>query len=278
MTGVFPRQFTGEPVLVRSRNILRIAEEDPMCSVSFERRDGELRLEDGRGRGRTAWFSVVAPIEPGSTATEVEIEITPSIDPQWRRAPMISVSQVGYHPRQPKRAIVELDPREDFGEKVSLFKMTLHGNRELIKAENPKPWGRFFYYKYAIFDFSEVVDPGVYVLEFRGQTAGPFRIDRQAYDQAWRPTLEVFLPVQMCHVAVREGNRTWHGACHVDDALQAPEGRMHIDGYQQGKHETRFADYEHIPGLNWGGWHDAGDHDLPAGSIASTTLALALAQ
>ena len=90
--------------------------------------------------------------------------------------------------------------------------------------------------------------------------------------------MEVFLPVQMCHVAVREGNRTWHGACHVDDALQAPEGRMHIDGYQQGKHETAFADYEHIPGLNWGGWHDAGDHDLPAGSIAKTTLALALAQ
>ncbi|HWR52801.1 MAG TPA: glycoside hydrolase family 9 protein, partial [Bryobacteraceae bacterium] len=276
-TGVFPRQYTGEPVLARSRNILRIAGEDPLVSVTFARRDGELRLEDGR-RQRTAWFSVVAPIEPGSTATEVELEITPSIDPQWRRAPMISVSQVGYHPRQPKRAVVELDPREDFRDEVSLFKIALHGNKERIKAEKPQLWGRFLYYKYGIFDFSDVVDPGVYTLEFRGQTAGPFRIDRQVYDQAWRPTLEVFLPVQMCHVAVREGNRTWHGACHLDDALQAPEGRMGLDGYQQGKRETQFADYEHIPGLNWGGWHDAGDHDLPVGSIAGTTLALALAQ
>jgi hypothetical protein len=98
------------------------------------------------------------------------------------------------------------------------------------------------------------------------------------YDEAWQPTLEVFLPVQMCHVSVRDANRFWHGACHLDDALQAPAGKMHFDGYQQGERETRFADFEHIPGLNWGGWHDAGDNDLPAGSIASTTLALALAQ
>src|ERR1035437_180984 len=96
ITGAFPRRFTGEPVLARSRNILRIAEEDPMVSMTFERPGGELRLEDGR-RQRTAWFSVVAPIEPGSTATEVEVAITPSIDPQWRRAPGIGVSQVGYH-------------------------------------------------------------------------------------------------------------------------------------------------------------------------------------
>jgi endoglucanase len=278
MTGVFPRRFSGEPVLLSSTPILRIAQEDPARSVTFERRGGALRLEDERGHHPTAWFSVVAPVETGSTATEVEVEIVPSIDPQWRRAPVIGVSQVGYHPRQRKRAVIELDPRDEPAGKISLFRMRLNGDRELIKADEPKPWGHFLYYRYATFDFSEVVDPGVYLLEFRGQTAGPFRVDRQAYDQAWRPTLEVFLPVQMCHVAVREGNRTWHGACHVDDASQAPEGRRHIDSYQQGKRETSFADYQHIPGLNWGGWHDAGDHDLPAGSIAITTLALALAQ
>jgi hypothetical protein len=32
-----------------------------------------------------------------------------------------------------------------------------------------------------------------------------------------------------------------------------------------------------VPGLDWGGWHDAGDHDLPAGSIARTAMTLALA-
>ena len=278
MAGVFPRQYNGEPVLLSSTHVLRIAQEDPRCGVTFVRRDGVLQLGDKRGNHPTAWFSVVAPIEPGSTATEVEVEIRPSIDPKWRRAPVIGISQVGYHPKQRKRAVVELDPRDEMAGSMSLFKMKLNGDKELIKADNPKPWGRFLYYKYATFDFSEVVDSGVYLLEFRGQTAGPFRIDPQVYDQAWRPTLEVFLPVQMCHVAVREGVRAWHGACHLDDASQAPEGRMHFDGYQQGKRETAFADYQHIPGLNWGGWHDACDHDLPAGSIAATTLALALAQ
>ncbi|NWG13166.1 MAG: glycoside hydrolase family 9 protein, partial [Acidobacteria bacterium] len=54
--------------------------------------------------------------------------------------------------------------------------------------------------------------------------------------------------------------------------------KIHIDGYRQGERETRYADNEHISGLDWGGWHDAGDSDLPAGSIAITTLPLALAQ
>ncbi len=277
MTGVFPRQYSGQPVLLKSTPILRVAQEDPLRNITLERRGGVLQLADERGDHPTAWFSVTAPIQPGSSDTEVDIEIRPSINPSWRRTPVIGVSQVGYHPRQPKRAVLELDPRDEAGGKASLFKLSVTG-RQLIKAAAPKTWGKFLYYRYAIFDFSEVVSPGVYVLEYRGQTAGPFRIDPQVYEQAWQPTLEVFLPVQMCHVAVREGNRFWHGACHLDDALQAPAGKMHFDGYQQGERETRFADYEHVPGLNWGGWHDAGDSDLPAGSITNTTLSLALAQ
>jgi hypothetical protein len=277
-TGVFPRQYGGQRVLLSSTRILRVAQEDPLYTITWERRGGTLELGDERGSHPTAWFSVTASIEPGSSDSELELEITPSIDPHWRRAPVIGVSQVGYHPRQPKRAVLELDPREEVPGKTSLFKLSLGGDRELVKSGVAKPWGRFLYYRYAIFDFTDVVTPGAYVVEYGGQTSGPFRIDPKVYDGAWQPTLEVFLPVQMCHVSVRERNRFWHGACHLDDALQAPAGTRHFDGYQQGERETRFADYEHIPGLNWGGWHDAGDYDLPAGSITSTTLALALAQ
>jgi endoglucanase len=278
ITGVFPRQYSGQPVLLKSTPILRVAQEDPLRSITLERRGGVLQLGDERGSHPTGWFSVTAPVQPGSSETEVDIEIRPSVNPNWRRAPVIGISQVGYHPKQPKRAVLELDPRHEASGKASLFKLSVTGDRQLVKTAVPKPWGKFLYYRYAIFDFSDVVSSGVYVLEYEGQTAGPFRIDPQVYEQAWQPTLEVFLPVQMCHVAVRERNRFWHGACHLDDALQAPAGRGHFDGYQQGERETRFADYEHIPGLNWGGWHDAGDYDLPAGSITNTTLALALAQ
>jgi endoglucanase len=276
-TGTFPRQYRGQQFLMSSKGILKVAQEDPAHSITLERREGTLQLGDERGSHPTAWFSVSAPIEPGSRDTEVDLEIRPSFDPQWRRPAVIGVSQVGYHPLQPKRAVLELDPRDKAEGKVNLFKLSASGDRQLVKSGAAKPWGPFLYYHYATFEFSDVVSPGAYVLEYGGQRA-LFRIDPQVYEQAWQPTLEVFFPVQMCHVAVREGNRFWHGPCHLDDALQAPAGRRHMDGYQQGEHETQFADYEHIPGLNWGGWHDAGDYDLPAGSITNATLALALAQ
>ncbi|HYW46507.1 MAG TPA: glycoside hydrolase family 9 protein [Bryobacteraceae bacterium] len=278
MTGMFPRQYSGRRTLLKSTRVLRLAQEDPSHTLMFERRDGVLELGDERGNHPTGWFSVTAAIEPGSSDTGMELEIRPSIDPQWRRPPVIGISQVGYHPKQPKRAVLELDPRDAAGGSVNLFKLSLTGDRQLVKSGAAKPWGPFLNYRYAIFDFTDVLSTGAYVIEYRGQTAGPFRIDPQVYDEAWQPTLEVFLPVQMCHVAVRDRNRFWHGACHLDDALQAPAGHRHIDGYQQGERETKFADYEHIPGLSWGGWHDAGDYDLPAGSISNTTLALALAQ
>jgi hypothetical protein len=275
-SGVFPRQYL-EPVLVRGAHWLRVAEEDKLRSFAIRRVGGTLDMTDSRDGSPQTWFAVRAPIAKGSTETEVRVEITPSIDPDWRRPAVIGISQVGYHPNQPKRAILELDPRDKSDAPVVLAKLEPDGAR-VVKSAPPQPWGRFLRYEYATFDFSDVRDPGLYTLEYHGQTAGPFRITSSVYDGAWQPTLEYFLPVQMCHVMVREGTRVWHGACHLDDALQAPAGKIHIDGYQQGpERETRFKDNEHIPGLDWGGWHDAGDHDLPAGSFAETVLPLALA-
>ncbi len=276
-TGVFARPYQGR-VLTSGTHTLRIAQEDPLRSFTIRRKAGGLDLLDNRRNDQEAWYSVEAPIAKGSSTTEVSVEIIPSIDPAWRRAPMIGISQVGYHPGQAKRAVIELDPRDRADSAATLWKLELDGDRRAAFSAVPKPWGKFLRYQYALFDFSEVHEAGVYVLEYRGQTVGPFRIDPAVYDTAWRPTLEYFLPAQMCHVAVREGNRIWHGACHLDDASQAPEGTIHFDNYQQGPRDTQFADNEHIPGLDWGGWHDAGDFDLAGGSIAMTTLALALAE
>ncbi len=277
-SGVFPHQYTGRRILCGPTTTLRVAQEDPLHSFTVTRQDGSLLLVDTRQGGPESWFLFVAPLTPGSDATEVNVTITPRLDTDWRRPPVIGVSQVGYLPGQTKRAIVELDPRDRGGDAVKLFRIELKGEEKLVKAEVPKPWGKFLRFQYAIFDFGDVQQPGVYMLEYRGQKAGPFRIAEHVYDEAWQPALEYFLPVQMCHVAVIEGIRTWHGPCHLDDAAQAPAHKVWIDGYQQGEHETKFADDQHVPGLDWGGWHDAGDYDLPAGSIANTTLALALAK
>ena len=151
---------------------------------------------------------------------------------------MIGISQVGYLPRQTKRVILELDPRDSATEPVNIYQLQAAGGQKLVKSGVPKAWGKFLRFNYAMFDFSEVQEPGVYTIEFRDQQAGPFRIANQVYDDAWHPTLEYFLPVQMCHVSVKEGNRTWHGPCHLDDALQAPAHKAYIDGYHEGEHDS----------------------------------------
>lgn len=273
---VFPRQFSGREVLLDGAHHLSVASEDPLAAFAVDRRDGTLRLSDNRRRSPQPWFSIEAPLAPGSAQLEIEIE--PRVDPGWRRAPVIAVSQVGYHPDQKKCAVLELDPRDHATEPVRLFSVDFNGSREFVKSGLPKPWGKFLHCQYELFDFSEVKSVGAYFLEYGDSQAGPFRIDPEIYDAAWQSTLEHFLPVQMCHVEVIEGVRSWHGACHLDDARQAPAWTNWTDSYRQGALDTKFAANQHIPGLNWGGWHDAGDYDLPGGSIALTTLALALAQ
>lgn len=278
-SGVFPPQYTGETFLVPSTTRLRIAQDDPLHTLLVTRPDGPLSLVDPRHSTPQSWFLVFAPLTPGSSEKNLTVEITPAIHPEWRRPPVIAISEAGYHPAQVKRAIIELDPRDASGATVSLYKLEVDRDRKLVKSSGALVWGSFLRYKYETFDFTEIRDPGIYVIESRGVSAGPFAISTDVYREAWKPTLEYFLPIQMCHVAVREGVRTWHSACHLDDARQAPAGKQHIDGYQeQANRETRFADDEHIPGLDWGGWHDAGDFDLPGGSIANTVLYLALAQ
>src|SRR5690606_19740602 len=93
----------------------------------------------------------------------------------------------------------------------------------------------------------------------------------------WQPTLEYFLPVQMCHVRVNERYRVWHDFCHLDDARMAPVDLNHFDGYVQGPSTlTKFKPGDHVPGLNAGGWHDAGDFDLRVESQATTIHMLSL--
>jgi hypothetical protein len=140
-------------------------------------------------------------------------------------------------------------------------------------------WGRFLRYEYLRLDFSAIEKPGMYVVSYGAARSSPFRIGTDVYQRhVWQPTLDSFLPIQMCHVRVNERYRVWHDACHLDDARMAPVGLNHFDGYVQGESTlTRFAPGEPVPGLNRGGWHDAGDDDLRVESQAGTMHGLALA-
>jgi mannobiose 2-epimerase len=64
----------------------------------------------------------------------------------------------------------------------------------------------------------------------------------------------------------------------MDDARMAPVDSNHFDGYIQGPSTlARFRPGEHVPLLDRGAWHDAGDFDLRVESQAEAVLGLTLA-
>ena len=57
----------------------------------------------------------------------------------------------------------------------------------------------------------------------------------------------------------------------------APVNHNHFDGYNQGPSTlTTFKPGEHVPGLNSGGWHDAGDYDLRVESQSGEVYILSM--
>jgi endoglucanase len=286
--GIFPRQSNGpaepdgsggiRPVPLASGRDVTVAPEDPERRLSVSS-SGPILLYDGRLTDLNGWFVLRSLVPAGATKRAVSWTVTPNRVDGWRREPVVGYSQIGYHPDAEKRAVIELDPSRPDPGRVRLLRVEPDGTRRTVFSSKPDPWkGRFLRYAYAVWNFSSVTEPGVYVISCSGAETAPFPIARDVFMRdVWQPTLETFLPMQMCHVAVRDGFRTWHGACHLDDALQAPAPHAHFDGYRQGAEtETPYAALEHVPFLDRGGWHDAGDDDLAAGSQASAVWTLAL--
>ena len=259
------RKFTSRPDEVMSR-------------LTVESFTGDLKLYDGRMNHNNGWFVLRSEIAKGATKGAVRWKITPARDPDWRYDPVIQTSQVGYHPRQPKRVIIETDRRDNiFGD--LFFLCRLDAEREtVVRTIQPKLWGDFLRYKYYTADFSDVIEPGLYYVRIGTRACSEvFRIADDVYDRGvWQPVIEYFLPVQMCHMRVAEKYRVWHDYCHMDDALMAKAGN-HIDGYDQKPGLSKYAELQPVPGVNVGGWHDAGDFDLRIESQAGEAYILALA-
>lgn len=287
-SGVFPRQPNGpvqrapngrtEAVPQATGPRLVVAPESPAQRLTIESRTGDLQLFDGRVQYNNGWFVVRSLARPGATRGAIEWVIRPYAVPGWRSRPVVQVSQVGYHPLERKVAVIELDPRDSVSGVARLARVGEDGVLEPVLTARPAPWtGEFLRYRYAHFDFSAVTRPGVYVVDYRGTRTAPFRIAEDVFRRdVWQPTLDYFLPVQMCHMRVEDHYRVWHGVDHLDDARMAPTDHNHFDGYAQGPSTlTRFKGGESVPGLNAGGWHDAGDDDLRIESQADEVWILA---
>ncbi|WP_373057660.1 glycoside hydrolase family 9 protein [Zunongwangia sp. H14] len=242
---------------------LVLAPGDPERRVTITSENLPLMLHDGRDKAQNGWYVVRSLLPAGKTGKVLEWFVAPNAIPNWSRKPVIAHSQVGYHPAQNKVAIIELDDNSVPETTATLKKITPSGEEVEVKNGNLKDWGNYTRYNYIIFDFSEVKEPGTYTISYGGETSTPFRIAEDVYNKAWYPTNDVYFPVQMDHMLINEAYRVWHGASHLDDALQAPVDHEHFDLYAQGPTtDTQYEPGEHIPGLNIGGWYDAGDYDI----------------
>ncbi len=251
--------------------------DDPLRRFTVECGTADLELFDGRMNHNNGWFVLSSAIPVGKTDGALCWKITPDTSADWMYTPVIQLSQVGYHPAEPKTAVVETDSQDGSEENARLYRITERG--EVLEKElTGKDWGRFLRYRYRIFDFTDVSGEGLYRMRYGGSESSVFRIARDVYDRGvWQPVLEYFLPIQMCHMRVNEKYRVWHDRCHIDDAKMAPLNCNHIDGYAQGPSTlTKYAPGEHVPGLDAGGWHDAGDYDLRVESQAGEAYILAL--
>lgn len=278
--GPMERDINGEwqaaPMAVGKK--LTIAPEEPAQLMKIESFGEPLQLLDGRFYHNNGWYVVRSLVTPGKTKGAVEWVVDANVLPNFISNPVVHVSQVGYHPDQENMAVLELDASVENASKMTLINYTSEGEQVVVKSEVPSSWGKFLRFNYYQLDFSDVKTEGVYRVQYEDFLTEPFRIGQSIYQRdVWQPTLEYFLPVQMCHMRVNEGYRVWHDLCHMDDALMAPVDTNHFDGYVQGPSTlTDFNPGDQVPGLNVGGWHDAGDYDLRVESQAGTVWVLTM--
>ena len=288
-TGIFPRQADGPttkaadgtllPVPMAAGHTLIVAPGEMNKELRIESKSSGLQLYDGRDLYNNGWFVVRSTIPAGVTKEAVVWVIDGKVSKGWTSTPTVHVSQVGYRPRDAKMAVIELDRSTETYSPVELVKVDANGEHVVLSDQQPHLWGTFLRYHYLQFDFSGATTPGLYRVRYGSEESQEFEIKDDVFARdVWQPTLEYFLPVQMCHMKVTDRYKTWHGLCHMDDATMAPVNRDLFDGYTQGNSTlTSFQPGDHIPGVNVGGWHDAGDYDIRVESQAETVYKLALA-
>ncbi len=274
-----PRQFKGfktyddrgtdrfvDPLPLETGHQLIVATDDPSRMIKISSDDAELKLFDGRMLAQNGWFVLRSVLPKGKTGKVITWTVEPHAIPNWIREPNIGFSQIGYIPEQPKVAVIELDKKDKPLATATLMRIKADGTTEQAFKGDVKEWGPYFKYNYVKFDFSSVKEPGVYFIQYGNTKTNDFLIDAHVYDKITDATTDVWVPIHMNHMYVTEGYRTWHGEPFKEGYLQAPESD-HFDLHRQGPNtETKYKPLEHIPGLNIGGFFDAGDFDIETGS------------
>ncbi|HEX8920897.1 MAG TPA: cellulase N-terminal Ig-like domain-containing protein, partial [Pyrinomonadaceae bacterium] len=199
-SGIFPRQANGpgyrdsageyqlKPLAAGRK--LTIAPDDERQTMTIENLQGDrLQLLDGRAQHTNGWFVVRSLVPKGATSNAIEWLVSPHAIPGWKSPPIVQVSQVGYHPKQQKIAVIETDPRDKRKPVVSLFRVSETGGFQKVLEAAPKDWGKFLRYHYYQFDFTKVTKPGMYVVRYGDYQTEAFQIGADVYRRnVWQPT------------------------------------------------------------------------------------------
>lgn len=270
----FPAGYSAESRFPSGTRRLECHLGEPRLNVVFECADG-LGIDDHRRFNSPNY--VVSVSIPKDDRKEVEFFITlPDVKYVPRGA--VRWSQIGYPAAGEKFAVLEWpkgDPRPDDRARLErrgggVVKGGKFGSIETADH---------FQDNFATFDFSEVREPGEYRVVWADGKTGWFPVGKSVFpDRLWLPTLDRFIPFQMCHAEVEfDGKAAGHPECHRDDGARVDAHFPGLDGFVSYECEgTPYAAGEHIPLAN-GGWHDAGDHDLNVGAQSFTVWMMSLA-
>lgn len=271
-----PKQFKGyktsddrgtgkfiDPLPLETGRTFLLAPDEPSRLVKITSQDADLMLFDGRVLAQNGWFVVRSVLPAGKTGKVLTWTVEPNAINGWTREPNIGFSQVGYIPSQQKVSVIELDKKDKPLAKASLFKVGNDGKATEVFNGKITPWGDYYKYHYVKFDFTSVQTPGIYYIQYGNLKTNNFLIENSVYDKITDATSDIWIPIHMNHMYVNEGYRVWHGEPFKEGYRQAPPNTDHFDLHDQGPTtDTKFKPLELIPGLNVGGFFDAGDFDI----------------
>lgn len=275
-----PKQFKGyktyddrgtgrfiDPLPLETGRSLLISPDEPSRLVKITSPDADIMLFDGRVLAQNGWYVVRSLLPAAKTGKVLTWTIEPNAIKGWVREPNIGFSQVGYIPTQPKVSVIELDKKDKPLAKASIYKVGNDGKAAEVFSGKVEPWGHYFKYNYVKFDFSAVRAPGIYYIQYGKHKTNNFLIESNVYDKITDATSDIWIPIHMNHMFVNEAYRVWHGEPFKEGYLQAPPNTDHFDLHGQGPTtDTKYKAMELIPGLNVGGFFDAGDFDIETGA------------